>query len=509
MTDLLNSIRAFGRTAIVAAMLVGLTTGNLGAIDPISAIHESKVTRRLLASSAEESIEIYQILATEYFDETKLFLARNTALPEEIYLRLSEDPDVEISITLISNQGMEIKKRETLVERFLNSASPKDRYRLLHTRMAPAWFLEECANDLDPAIRARVVGNSRVSQEILLKLANDPFGGVASASRWRLKSEYPDTFSAQQTNWIPIEELSSRRNLADIFAEANSASDWSKVDEIIAYYQRTEVPLYRLAQAIFPAFMEERFDPTVVNKLLAQGMSPTSISNYAGLCGNHPEWLAYFKETGALEGRGSTWALNKALESEGSVQHITALLEIGVDPDTPDSSDSDKTLLHRSVVAGNLQVMGVLLDHGANPHREDSYNHKSPLDLAVMLNFMDAIKLLDTENEHADLLAEFSRDFPPVNKSPIVGRWQNMRDGFNQFVIHLEPSGSGRIVAVARMIPIGWRVTSKYSAEIIALPPGDLGQQLKMGDVEWSRREGNLIFSKPNGEEEKLQKLAF
>ena len=59
-----------------------------------------------------------------------------------------------------------------------------------------------------------------------------------------------------------------------------------------------------------------------------------------------------------------------------------------------------RTALHYAVISGGIDIVSVLLNHGATVRFEEDYNYPSPLHLAVRNGDIEVINLLlDSGNE--------------------------------------------------------------------------------------------------------------
>lgn len=90
--------------------------------------------------------------------------------------------------------------------------------------------------------------------------------------------------------------------------------------------------------------------------------------------------------------------------------------------------------------------------------------NRTPLDYAVTLKFIPAIRLLDTEGKHTALVAEFVKEFPPTPTSAFLGTWTNNKDGFYTVGISLNPDGTGRFGGGVIGGLLAWREISPAEA---------------------------------------------
>ena len=75
------------------------------------------------------------------------------------------------------------------------------------------------------------------------------------------------------------------------------------------------------------------------------------------------------------------------------VRIVTDLLEAGADPNLP--GEDDCTPLHHAASHGHLEIIGLLLSHGASTSPVDIFGH-TPADIARILNYKESYALLAT-----------------------------------------------------------------------------------------------------------------
>ena len=152
-------------------------------------------------------------------------------------------------------------------------------------------------------------------------------------------------------------------------------------------------------------------------------------------------------------------------------ENLAGLISAGIDPNQRD--DNGHTALHRSVILHDLSAVQALLRAGANPLAADT-RRQTPLDYAVQLKFIPAIRVLDHEGRHAAMLEAFAKEFPAAPASRFLGGWTNNRDGFNTVAIQLNADGSGRFGAAVIGGLIAWRGIS--NAEAVAYVFNEKGE---------------------------------
>jgi hypothetical protein len=485
-----------------------LTTIAAIAQEPPLNIHESPRIRTQVAESEDLPEKLYLQLVEHYFEETKLTLSQNTGLPVSVYKSLAEDPSSDIQRNLIGNAGFPEETRLLLIEKYAQERPPVEREWLLRHRNAPIWLLEDCVENIDPNVRRFIASHPRSTEKLLEILSSDISGMVASTARDALKRKFPSAYHRLSRDWTHLDDLPIALNLERSFARAARQSDSKTLLKFIDHYKKRELPLRKLSQALFPDLLEREFDPIAVDLLIQQGLEPSTLSRYAGQCGFRPRWLAHFKKLGVLEGHGAYQAFDSSLETDNTIIHMSALLKAGISPANIDPKDWRRSILFKTVISGDLTAIQLLVEYGIDPLNAGN-DYPSPLDAAVMLKFIDAIKILDVKSEHGELLKQFGDKFPPNPKSHFVGRWKNLRDGFDGFEIYLEPSGSGRMIATVRVMPLGWRSTSTDSAELFGLIGENLSGAPIFGRVEKGQSKDQIFLIRESGESEILIRSLF
>lgn len=88
-----------------------------------------------------------------------------------------------------------------------------------------------------------------------------------------------------------------------------------------------------------------------------------------------------------------------------------------------------------------LEAIRLLLKHGEDPY--EKIKRGSPIDLAIMLESADLLQALDRDKKYSADLVRIENDLHPLKKTPFVGTWADLHEGFGSASITLYPDGTG------------------------------------------------------------------
>lgn len=161
-------------------------------------------------------------------------------------------------------------------------------------------------------------------------------------------------------------------------------------------------------------------DAEAIKEMVAQGVKLDAYNQdrvtalMLAAKGNHVPAVVVLLEAGAdvtkLDPKGKS-ILGIAAE-EGRREIITAVLSSGVHPDL---TDKPVTPLVRASRRGDLDIMRVLLDAGADPNRISTYGNSSALVDAAQAGHFDAVRLLIAAGADVDKALSESDGFCPLH----------------------------------------------------------------------------------------------
>jgi hypothetical protein len=427
--------------------------------------------RRSLAGNRDLPAVVYERLARDFPAESLPTLASNPAVPVELLVRMALNADRSLQYTLINNPTLPPEARTRLVQQITARATPADFARFVHDRDAPPDFLTRGAEDLEPGIRTYVAQNGNSPESLLLKLAEDPSRGVAAAARGSLQKRFPTMLAQRQAGFSPLDARAEDIPLLKQFEDAAVRSNLSELRRLALYFGERDTLESMLPQTA-RSVIRDGYRPEVMDFFIEQGFNRYggALAQLAGICGGDRAWLEFFKSRGAFQKTHAANAYTEALASR-KPENLAGLISAGIDPNQRD--DNGHTALHRSVILHDLSAVQALLRAGANPLAADT-RRQTPLDYAVQLKFIPAIRVLDHEGRHTAMLEAFAKEFPATPASRFLGGWTNNRDGFNTVAIQLNADGSGRFGAAVISGLIAWREIS--NAEAVAYVFNEKGE---------------------------------
>jgi hypothetical protein len=464
-------------------------------------IAASASLRRSLASNRDLPAVVYERLARDYPAETVASLASNPAVPLELIASLAATADRDLQLTLINNPALPPATRTQLVRQITAQATPADFARFVHDRDAPPDFLVRTAEDLEPGVRTYTAQNANAPEALLLKLAEDPSRLVAAAARESLQKRFPSALARHRSALSPLDPRPADIPLSKQFDDAAVRRDLDTLRRLALYFRERNTLESALTQAA-GSVIRDGFRPEVMDFFIEQGFNRHggALSQLAGVCGGDRAWLEFFKTRGAFQKTQAATAYAAALDSR-QPENLAGLLSAGIDPNQP--SDNGRTALHRAVLLHDFAALEALLRAGANPLLAD-IRHQTPLDYAVQLKFIPAIRRLDQDGRHAALVQAFVKEFPPAPKSRFLGGWTNNRDGFYTVAIQLNADGSGQFGAAVVGGLLAWREVS--ATEAVAFPFNAKGEVERSTPIALHLDPaGNVLtFVPPKGETQKM-----
>jgi len=173
---------------------------------------------------------------------------------------------------------------------------------------------------------------------------------------------------------------------------------------VAAYHDEPEIAAFlaekTVALTIFEAaaigrtnqlMMQISSDPTLVNAIAEDGFQPLGLACFFG----HIEAAECLLKAGAqINSPSNNPLLAAPIQSAvaaGHLEMVLMLLEHGADPNVREQGGF--TPLHAAAQNGDIDMIHILLLHGANPEAK-SDDGKTPLDLAAQGGYAGAEKLL-------------------------------------------------------------------------------------------------------------------
>lgn len=463
-------------------------------------IEKNPALRSRIAATRDMPVVVYERLARDYPQDSLPALAINASVPVALLEKIAGAADLALQLKLINNPSLPVATRTRLVHQILPQASPIYFGSFVHDRDATPEFLDRCSTDLDPNIRTRVAQNPNTPESLLLALAEDPSRPVAAAARESLQKRFAETFDLRKNDLSPLESRAEDIPLNKQFETAVGRGDLPEIKRLATYY-KDRGPLDSMLSMTARFVIRDGYRPEVMDFYLEQGYDRYggSLAKLAGECGGNREWLDYFKHKGAFQKTYSANAYTAALDSK-KPENLAGLIAAGIDPNQPNGNG--QTALHRAVWLHDLSAAEALLRTGANPALADS-RHQSPLDYAVTLKFIPAIRLLDKDGRHAALVADFVKEFPPAPTSAFLGTWTNNQEGFYTVSIMLNADGSGRIGALIGGF-LAWREVSP--TEAVAYIYNEKGELERGFPIKLSLEASAQIlsFTPPKGEAQRM-----
>jgi hypothetical protein len=497
------------RTALIDRILSGsdsaqsraIWTGDAPPELYLKLIEQKPALRSQIAGNREMPAAVYETLARDYPQDSLRNLIANPAVPIALLEKIASSADRTLQLTLINNPSLPASTRTRLVRQILAQSTAADFARFVHDHDATPEFLARCATDLEPGIRTYVAQNPNTPELLLLTLAEDASRPVAEAARSALKSRFPATLAQRQSGFTPLNSRAENVPLYKQFENAITSSDLATLRHLASYHaERNQLDgiLSQNARHV----IRGGYRPTVMDLFLELGFARDRghLASLAGQCGGNAEWIAYFKKHDAFAKTYAARAYRAALESKDPA-NLAGLLIAGIDPNQPD--DESRTALHTAILRNDLSAAKALLDHGANRAAQDR-QQRTPLDYAVLLKSITAIRLLDTNGQHAALIADFVKEFPPAPSSTFLGNWTNNKDGFYTVSIALNADGSGRFGGGVIGGLLAWREVS--STEAVAFLFNEKGEVMRNHPIKLSLETSTqvLTFIPPKGEVQQM-----
>jgi len=240
-------------------------------------------------------------------------------------------------------------------------------------------------------------------------------------------------------------------------------------------------------------------DQKTLESLLAIGfeMPPFTQVIYGGYLSE--KWYTYYKENHLLESV-SDFDLLKAAVRRPKSDELLLLLKLGIDVNTT-SEEGSYTILHILAESPRHDMIAVVLEKGGDPRAKTSQG-ALPVDFAKKISWIPSIVLLDVDGKYEKFLAEFRKQFPTQEGSPLLGYWNNQKDSFGEAALLFQENSMGYIGTGVMAGHFAWRVRE---GNILEMCPFDRsGVSLKnVKQVRFMIKEGVLeLTSEKDGEVE-------
>jgi len=302
-----------------------------------------------------------------------------------------------------------------------------------------------------PSVRAAIASNPSLTDDQLKKLAADPSELVSrrALENWRRRhpSEGLPPRPASAGKQSSFRDQSEIRDMIDNGQIAQAAKAWQRIPGglksqlgQVTYWEKSMGSPAPLLDFISDA--ESRGGPLAENLLVI-------------LVRDAPEYITEMQQHGLLEKIAPFRALSAAIGT-GRASTVHLLLEAGLTPNC--YGDGGVSPLKMAAEKGDVAVVRLLLEHGADKHARDG-NMRNAAACARQAFRVETFALLaESPTELGQLKKLRELMIPASDNSPWVGRWTNRRDGFNTVVVGFEKDGSFGFGSATLGLRGGWRV---------------------------------------------------
>jgi len=410
-------------------------------------------SRERLAEEPNLPPAIYEILARKYPQETLDALARNPAVPGELLDGLALGAPRQVQLWLVQRKDLSPAIRRQLVAALTASMPPANMGDLAADPDVPPDYLDRCATDLDPHVRALAAKSSTTREETLQTLLNDPTAFVAQYARKEFERRNPAGFAALGPNLKPIRQLTAPEDPFGYLRNAIDQRNLAEAARFLEYFERVgQLALQLDAGATFVIRGQNR---EMMDLFLAHGLGryPVVLAKLMGASSADPQWLAYFKAQGVPQA-GLHGVAYRA--SNGNPAGIRALASCGLDPNEPDQDKFPPLLLQ--VMNDDREAVAALLEAGARIDLRGSQG-RTPVEEAFRRRNMPVLRLMHPTEPYQARIAEFVRSFPPApSDSPWPGLW-HVEGSPGSPVVSFEREAWGNLIGLPGQ-PLVWRETA-------------------------------------------------
>jgi len=399
-------------------------------------------------------------------------LAANPQSPPEVLEALigvpdpaTGKPDKQVLWALKRNPSASPAQVERVLRILAASESQSVRATAVEDARLPVDLFPKFAAERSIHLRLMTAMNRGAPEDILAKLAGDPYREVSSRARDNLKERFPATWSAMQEKLPALDALNPAMNLMDEFLRAFERVDVETVRACLADQDDPEERIgvgMLISNALRKHFAE--FRPLLTAEIRRGGDAARhELVAAEPLRAEHVAWL---KTEGFLAPPWGERILLKAAE-RADVDLARALLDARIPVEPADFEAITPLMVACS--RRNLPMVRLLLDRGADRARE--FRSQTAADFAAQVYFITGLRNVDSGGRYKKMLDDFDREFPSTRVSACRGVWSNRKDGFSTVNFALDADGTGFLGAAISAMPIAWRQESDTELVLFAITP--------------------------------------
>ena len=402
------------------------------------------------------------ILAEQPFDETRKSLASNSSLPDDLMSLVIQTTDKQTLWAAQRNPHISTQSLDGVLHRLAtHSEILVHDSALLDNRITPP-IVAILMQEVDQRNRMILARNTALTFDDLCTLAKDPYRIVSSEARKQLQNRFPEKAPNILSRLPDLSLLNEADDKGNELQLGIKNKDLPAIDRCGQYFAHHDALQPSYSQTFGEALKSG--DPVVMSALLLHfPVFPFEQSIREGAMTR--SWLDYLYERGLVE-KNQLSILVSCIQNNKS-DLFDYLLKKGLNVNAKD--DNGRTLLVHALKMRSLQTVEKLLACGADPFIADNQGLLA-VDYAARGYLLSIVKKLDATGKYRAFLDNFARSFPAEKASPLLGIWNNKKDGFSYGGLVFYDDGTGILVTSIMPILVAWRCPSagKIEVQVIA-----------------------------------------
>lgn len=442
-------------------------------------------------------------------------LAGNTATPANVLDDLASNPDKQVLWALLGNKSCPDSTISRALHNLTTSKSAVSRASAARDPRLDQAVFSSLMKDPSIYVRTMVAVNSAAPFEVLAALANDPYQSVSRTARENLKKRFATQLEGMKEQLKPLDSLYPYSDLNAAFADAVKNGDEIRARDLLNVTddQETRVSVETVVGSILRNNFN-RFSDMLLEVLQREGTSARNTLFFSNP-NLKPESLIWAERHELLDTNSANFVWQSCVE-HGNTNLLAAVMETKAGKQM--SVEHKALALFRATRFRNLEMIEILLAHGADPYRiaevvpvplyETNGGPVKALslgavDLAAHNYFIAGLKRLDRNGKYRAMLVEFEKEFPSTKDSPFVGLWDNGRDGFGTSRFQLAPDATAMFGASIYGGPAVWK-SSASGIELYLITPKGINREMKIV-LTTNGSKNELVWKREKGESERYR----
>jgi len=398
------------------------------------------------------------ILAERPFDETRKNLASNGSLPDDLMSLVIQTTDKQTLWAAQRNPHISTQSLDEVLHRLAtHSEILVHDSALLDNRITPP-IVAILMQEVDQRNRMILARNTALTFDDLSTLAKDPYRIVSSEARKQLQNRFPEQAQSVLSRLPDLSLLNAADSKGNELQQGIKNKDLPAIDRCGQYFAHHDALQPSYSQTFGEALKSG--DPVVMSALLLHFPAfPFEQSIREGAMTR--SWLDYLYGRGLVE--KNQFCILDACIQNAQLDLFDYLLKKGMNVNAKD--DKGRTLLVHALKLRSLQTVETLLACGVDPSIADNQGLLA-VDYAAKGYLISIVKKLDATGKYRAFLDNFARSFPAEKASPLLGTWNNKKDGFSYGGLVFYDDGTGILVTSIMPILVAWRCPSAGKIEM-------------------------------------------